>query len=363
MKKMIKVLSINLTVLLGLLMILEIVLRLAGIQTMVAKERKSQEWKNRYQYVCEKISKQSLEVNDNFYTDADGIFKARAGYSELSENEDDEILINNDGFRGKPFEYVKTRRPKILLIGDSFTWGASAKPIRNSYADLLEEAGYYVYNAGIPGTDPQQYAMIADKYTIKLKPDIVVVCVNMGNDVGIRPLFIKPNKNLHYATNYGFLLGYDDRGRFFKDAQAAVDYLKKSKCGYSSGPVDYFVYQTVIGKIVANAVTRQNRNPKYDGTKKWVKDALLGIKHTCDQNGAKYIVFIIPSVKQDVQPNKSVQKNLYLFDGLPYYYPVNMEKSDYCEPPNNHFNNRGHRKYADFMIGVLKKNGYEPHRR
>jgi len=357
MKKIIKIILINLVVLIVFLMILEVVLRLAGMETIIKMEQKTPEWKNRYQSLCLKISSQKLECVNSFYTDHEGFFKANADYFANSKNKRN-IWINRDGFRGNPFESVKTSRPKILLIGDSFVWGASADPFTNSFADLLGSAGYHVYNAGIPGTDPQQYAMIAEKYTARLKPDIVAVCVYLGNDVRKSPLLMAPNQNLHYDTNYGFLLGYDDSGRFFKDAGEAFSYLKKRKCGDVSGPVDYFIYKTVIGKGIKSAVTRENRGPNFDGTKKWVRDSLQRIQDTCDKNGTKCIFFIIPFLNQDFQKNKSIQKNLHLFAGFSHYYPENLGKSDYCKPPNNHLNNPGHKKYADFMIRVLKQNKF-----
>ena len=356
MWRIIKVLLINLMVLLVLLVALEVTLRLAGMETIVAENHKTPGRMDRFRHICDKVNKQNLEVYDRFYTDSEGIFKAR---QTLSKNGKDKISINNDGFRGKPFECIQTSKPKILLIGDSFAWGATAEPLKNSYADLLEEAGYYVYNAGIPGTDPQQYAMIADKYTAKLKPDILAVCVYLGNDISNRPLLIEPNKNAHYVTNFGFLRGYDHHNRFFNDAREAFDYMKKRECGYISGPLDYIIFKTVIGRALENLITGTNRNPRFDGTKKWVSNALHSVQKTCDRHNAKCIFFLIPFVHQDVQRNKSIQKNLYLFEGLSYYYPEHMEKTDYCEPPNNHFNNRGHRKYADFMIKVLKQNGFD----
>ena len=353
MKKIIQIVSINIGILLALLVILEIALRLGGMETIMEVERKSQVGDIRYQSICRKISTGNLEFYNSFYTDSEGIFRANPDYHAKFG-----LLINADGFRGHPFENVKTARPKILLIGDSFVFGASAKPRTNSFADLLEAAGYYVYNAGIPGTDPQQYALIAGKYTARLKPDIVAVVITLSNDVTTRPLIVQPNKNLHYISNAGFMLGYDDNGHFFKDAGEAFEYLKKRKCGYNIGLVDYFILKTVIGRGISRAIAGENRSPKFDGTKKWVTDSVRQIQDTCDKNGTKCIVFLIPFVHADVQPDKSIANNLYLFKGFSYYYPENLEKSDYCEPPNNHLNNKGHRKYADFIINVLKQNGF-----
>jgi len=179
----------------------------------------------------------------------------------------------------------------------------------------------------------------------------------MANDISTRPLLVQPYKNLHYISNAGFLLGYDDRGRFFKDDQEVLQYLKKRKCGYCTGLGDYFFLKTVMGRGMYGVFHKNQTH--FDGTKKWVRTALQQIQDTCDKNTTKCMFFLIPFVNQDIQKDKSIQSNFHLFEGFSYQYPENFEKNDYCEPPNNHFNNQGHKKYADFIIGVLKQKGFD----
>jgi hypothetical protein len=355
MKKTLLVILVNFVVLAVLLVVLEVFLRLAGMESIVGKEKKAQRWKTRYQEVCRKIKTEKLVVYDSFSTDGEGLFKANPEYFRQAQ---EKISINQDGFRGHPFEFVDTSRRKVFLIGDSFVWGNGAEPLSECFADLLEEAGYHIYNGGIPGTDPQQYAMVAEKYAPVLKPDLVAVCVYMGNDVSPRPLLMMPGKNLHYVSNFGFFLGYDDKGRFFKDGREAFQYLKKRKCGHCTDIWDRLVFKTVIGKGIYG-VFHRNRFPRADGTKRWVRESLIRIRDTCQKHGSEFILLLIPSVNQDVRKNITIDNNLDLFQDLPCYYPNNLEKSDYREPPDNHFNNQGHIKYANFIIEVFKQHGFE----
>jgi len=360
MKKTIKIIVINMAVLSVLSIILEIGLRLVGMETLHGLEKKKPNWEQRYLPTCKKILKTPVVFYNQFYTDSEGFFKANPQtFAKLNTQASGGVSINTDGFRGNEFKYLETSKPKILLIGDSFTWGAAARPITNSYADLLQKAGYYVYNGGIPGTDLQQYAMVAEKYTPLLKPDVVAVCVYMGNDVSTRPLLLKPGKNLHYDTSVGFLLGYDDNGNFFKNAREAFLYLKKRKCGYCGNLWDFFLFKTVIGKGIYRLL-HQGPGLPYDPTRKWIKTALKKIQDTCTANDSRMIIFLVPFKNQDTAKAKSIERNLPLFEGFCYYYPKNLEKSDYQLPPDKHFNNKGHRKFADFIIGILKQKGYYP---
>jgi hypothetical protein len=361
MKRIIKIVSFNIALLVVLLVILEIILRFAGMSTIFEMERKEPGWEGRYKKFCMMLATSDVKFYNSFYTDSEGIFKANPGYYTNPKNKKagGNFAVNRDGFRGNLFEYVQTPRTKILLIGDSFTWGGTARPITNSFADLLQQAGYYVYNSGIPGVDPQQYALIAKKYTPLLKPDVVAVCLYLGNDVSPRPLLVKPNKNLHYITNFGFLLGYDDNGNFFKDGPDAFRYFKSRKCGCCDDPWSYFFFKTVVGKAVYK-ILNLRRGITIDPSRKWVTKALSEIQETCRINGSRFMVFIIPFVNHDKQPNKTIEKNSHLFKDFPYYYPGVYPKSDYQPLPDKHFNNQGHRKFADFIIKVLKQNGYEP---
>lgn len=91
--------------------------------------------------------------------------------------------INSDGFRSITFKNYNTAKTKVLLLGDSFTWGNAASNLTSSFADLLAAKGYVVFNTGISGADPAQYQAIARQYIPLLKPDIIIVNFFMGNDI------------------------------------------------------------------------------------------------------------------------------------------------------------------------------------
>jgi hypothetical protein len=355
MIRSIRIVAINLALLLLLLVGLEIALRLAGRDSIAGMEKKAPGWASRYKQPCAALATRKIRFFHSFYTDGEGIFKADPGY--FSTGNPAGIAINHDGFRGNPFTFVETSRPKILLIGDSFTWGAAAEPLGNSFADLLDQAGYHVYNGGIPGTDPQQYALIAKKYTPLLKPDVVAICLYLGNDVSARPLRVLPNKNLHYMSNFGFFLGYDDNGNFFKDAGEAFRYFKNRKCGCSTDPWNYFLFKTVVGRGVYRVLNGRQHVP-YDPERQWLRAALAGIRDACRVNGSELMLFLIPLVNRDTRKNKSMEKNLHWFEGLPYYYPADFTPDDYQSPPGKHFNNLGHRRFADFIIRTLRQKGF-----
>lgn len=360
MKRAAVLVGINLAVTIALVVCLELFLRAMGMETISEADRRSPEWRSVSQRICSRIEERQLAVADMYFTGADGIFKAnRAYFSSAKSRAADGVSINAEGFRGNEFEPVATGRKKLFLIGDSFTWGQTARPIALSFADRLQAAGYHVYNGGIPGTDTQQYALVAEKYVPRLEPDVVAVFVFLGNDVEPTPFLFRPNKTLHYVTSVGFLRGYDDNGNFFENAAEAVRYLENRKCGRATSPWGYLLFQTVVGRGIFGALYH-GPGMKSDPSRRWVVDNLNRIKRVSERNGARFVVFLIPARFADVAEEESLERNLHLFAGFEHHFPRSIVDSDYQRPANQHFNNKGHRKYADFVIDVLTRDGYPP---
>lgn len=358
MKKAIKIVLINLLVLIILLVGLELILRIAGKDSIHEKELKVKSWGKKYKIICDRILKERSIAYDSFYTDDTGLFKANRNFYSNPANRSTDVIINSQGFRGNEFVPADTPKTKILLVGDSFTWGAAAVPLTESFADLVQRAGYHVYNAGIPGTDLVQYERVAAKYTPALKPDVVAVCLYLGNDLKKYPHPLLPNKNLHYTTNFGMLNGFDDQGKYFKNAQQAFAYLENRKCGHCTGLWERFIYKTVIGSAIYKLLNK-NRLTFYQN-KEWIPQALKRIERICKENNSRFMLFLLPVVKRNEKKHNSMKEHAHLFSGFTYYLPANLQTSDYEKPPRNHFINSGHRKYADFIIETLTKEGFPP---
>ncbi|MCA1632751.1 MAG: GDSL-type esterase/lipase family protein [Acidobacteria bacterium] len=96
--------------------------------------------------------------------------------------------INRLGFRDREFTLTKEAGTRVLVIGDSFTygWGVSAE---QSWPKVLEaslrERGYdiEVANLGQPGASPVADAQTAVRAIPLLKPDIVIVGITQGDDL------------------------------------------------------------------------------------------------------------------------------------------------------------------------------------
>ena len=99
---------------------------------------------------------------DNYHrTDLNNEFSKKLAHLKQTDlqNIDTSIInysknpINKEGFHSLEFIQYKSSKKKVLLLGDSFTWGHSTSNKTNSFANELLAKGYIVYNTGISGAD------------------------------------------------------------------------------------------------------------------------------------------------------------------------------------------------------------------
>jgi len=97
--------------------------------------------------------------------------------------------INRLGFRGlDPVNMDNAPTRKILLIGDSFTYGWGLD-YENTWGHILQcaltDSGLdaEVYNCGKPGCNPEEYVSIAQRAIPVLKPDLIILSILQGDDL------------------------------------------------------------------------------------------------------------------------------------------------------------------------------------
>lgn len=98
------------------------------------------------------------------------------------------VRTNSLGLREREIDPVLEKGSRIIVLGDSYTygWGVDAE---ETWVRLLEEhmrkAGYDVQtvNLGKPGTGPPDYANLAEEVIPLLQPAMVLVGMLQGNDL------------------------------------------------------------------------------------------------------------------------------------------------------------------------------------
>lgn len=274
--------------------------------------------------------------------------------------------LNTDGFRGIEFKNYPTAKKKILLLGDSFTWGHSTQNKTNSFADLLLAKGYVVYNTGISGADPAQYLAVAKKYIPLLKPDYVVVNFFMGNDIQYYKRTVQPYMPIHYCCNASNLIACPN-GIYFANQMQAYQFVKAHYHIPVRNWFDKLCSLTATGTLLWKVMAKFNFHVStipveyeayWKATEKYKSDLpvcngeLKELEQVCNINGSKFMLIAIPEIRNGrlINPDEVP----HLFDSLTYKLPAQITTADY-EASNGHYNEEGQRKHAAYIQSLMEK--------
>lgn len=271
--------------------------------------------------------------------------------------------VNAFGFKSIDFRKIDNSKPSVLMLGDSYTFGHSASAYHKSFPDILLARGYTVYNSGITGTDVAQYLAVAKRWIPELRPDVVVVNFYMGNDIAYYRREVGPDRPVFFTTNAGIMMACPDGVQLW-NAEEAYDL-----CMHWVGiPQDRGIFDRVMaGTTITSAIYgilwrngivkhRPDFVDLYYSKVKEVKtdypysrNELLKIDSIAGANGSRIIISVIPELLS--KGFRRAEDVPDAFTGI-NYAQIDLDEED-CEPRGGHFNDRGHRRYADFLQKLI----------
>lgn len=272
--------------------------------------------------------------------------------------------INPDGFRGFPFDTFPEGKTKVLFLGDSFTFGFDATPLRRSFVDQFGEMNPCLHplNGGIPGGDLATYAKVAEVYIPKIKPEIVVVCL-YANDRVFYPKKLSPGQISDiFMTDKGVLFKENnfykkDSIQVFANAEEAYHALLSE---YTTRYISPRSLKWMLDRSVFLAQCYEWLDIRcHQRFGMAVKKANHSIEYT-DQisaivkaYGGMPLFTIIPH-RSDLEPEHNMEFFRQMVqEDTPLYFPEGITLSHYGAAPRIHFNNEGHAFYAEFLTALL----------
>jgi hypothetical protein len=325
---------------------------------------------------------------DDFKIEADPIYQPRflsdeVGINHIIPNEGVLMrgsIINAEGFRGR-INYSKwtvdsvrkaTGKKVIMIIGDSFVEGCCADSVSNSFPDLIHKEGKYVIlNFGVAGSDPVQYELIAKKYVKELMPDKVIVVFYFGNDILTFERPPSPGSPLNFPFRNNKWISSvapnhlaQKMNYVFKNAQEAYGFymdhytLKGQTRNAFEKALSYSVIFSKIYLFLEHKKAQREwnkMNPDFHVNVEEItyKNA-KNITRACDSAKVQCVFTGIPSPAEADKKVKLLDKYKPYFKEIKFYEPDNLNLTDYDGTDiGNHFNNEGHRKYAEFLKKIL----------
>lgn len=149
------------------------------------------------------------------------------------------VETNAHGFRTHEFFPRQANEYRIMILGDSFTYGYNANQSQ-TYPAMLERLlqdhvtkNITVYSLGVPGYSTIQYALLTNIYLDYLKPNLVIVAEDLSdfsqdaeniqnfaldqNGIPLNPKELpQPTDQEHFAIGqYGRLTAFNDTSSFW----------------------------------------------------------------------------------------------------------------------------------------------------
>lgn len=282
--------------------------------------------------------------------------------------------FNAEGFRSIPFRNDTTDRPKILVIGDSYVYGLIAMPFHASFVDNLLAKGYMVYAAGIPGTDPSQYAAIAQKYIPIIQPDLVVMCFYEGNDYMLfdrpstanRPIEYLTNAGFYQSSPYGQFLTVDSCYRYYASLITIPDLtthgLNKVLSTSALGSLLWgFLLQREVVQHPALAASHQAIAQLQQAfTPQITAKYIQQFDSACRAHRVPVLYTAIPDQRSAFNKDKPLvtadtAKLHQVFGSLPVYQSYSLHSNTDFGKKNSHFSKAGAAVFSSFLDSCLQR--------
>ena len=257
-------------------------------------------------------------------------------------------------------------RSRILLLGDSVTWGMSAD-LGASYAETLSAAfpDAIIWNTGIPGTGTNQARMVVEVYAPRLQPQLTVLGFVMNDfDDNLLPVdswinALDASGQVIHLRKYAI----DEAENVIELDQYTLGYIQAHGIAPPSSALEARLGPTRLGSLLLRLRDKLQSAGSADEklTRRWqiTKQHLMELKHAVVASGSDFLVVLVPGPADIVSAGPRFQMAVTLMQelGIPYLNPLASldPAADYAVPPDDHWNNAGHQKAGELLSDCVQR--------
>jgi hypothetical protein len=257
---------------------------------------------------------------------------------------------------------------RILVLGDSFTWGASAD-YGQGWVDILERElqaaePVIVWNAAMPGTGTSQAMLTARNLLPIMQPDLVILGFHSGNDFA---------DNLYPYDRFINVIAADGssvpvqqysigaNGEPLRETNAVIQYRANgytvSSVSGIGARVDALLRRTRLGTLLIGAY----RVATWDSYNIPPTQVLLAdLNQLVSESDSELHVVIIPEERDTLNPGQKYEAtvtvlenaNIPYVDTLPVLAIADFQNEN---PGNKHLNNAGHGKVGQVVVDYVQQ--------
>jgi lysophospholipase L1-like esterase len=279
----------------------------------------------------------------------------------LKPHEGGPLATNELGLSDGP--YRADADVKILLLGDSISWGDSIDDQKQVFASVMEEMladrdprkSFEVINSGVPGYSTFQEKRYLELHGDELDPDLVILqfCLN---DVVER---------FHALAGYGggnIFLGVDTR----EAIKGVHGVLLRSSRAYEQA-IRWAQKRSRRREMYSvTQLARDDLSPELEAAWSLALEELDGIDEWTSRRGIPALLVIAPyrfQLKSPLelrQPQKRLivhaeDRNIAVLDLLPAFAAASRDQSVDLFADENHFSVAGHALAAEFLTAQARE--------
>ena len=187
---------------------------------------------------------------------------------------------------------------------------------------------------------------------------------------------MRPHQKIYHVTNAGWLQAYDEKGRYMEAQDAYALYLERSNELLDLLPDDRpdsmlerVLLKSALGSTLWLRISQlrsragahempASASSPFDEPdleqrlrlERETTENLRRIERAARVAGARFFLFVIPVNPELETHENSVEDNRQVFGELEALIPPGLSADDYAPLPQDHFNNAGHEKFAQFML-------------
>ena len=276
--------------------------------------------------------------------------------------------VNRQGYADADdftWDDVYEDRPRILLLGDSFTFGMIAD-FGRSFAELLdaEIPEAVIWNTGIPGSGTHNAIAAFNVYGRILKPHLTILgFYNNDYDDNLNPVDAWLNAigadgkavvmRTHIVDEWENVIAFD-----IED----IEYFLSFSHFPPDSELERLLRSTQLGTLLHRlSDLNEPRVPvdtRFSRREQVTRGFVQELRDAVAAQGSAFLVHLIPGKDDLGNPGKRYQLTQEIMESLeiPYLNPISILDpiADYRQPHDIHWNNAGHQKVGEVLSACVR---------
>lgn len=255
---------------------------------------------------------------------------------------------------------------RVLLLGDSFTYGMSAD-VGSSFAERLDQtlAGSVIWNTGIPGGGTHQALAAFEVYAPRLRPHLTILGFVMNDfDDNLLPIdswlnAIDPSGNAVAIRMFKVDSAEKVSRHDVDDIEYFLTYWKIPPANELERQLGHTRLGTLLLGLVDAIEARQPADARFGRREQVTRDFLQELRDSVYDHGSEFALLLVPGPEDIGRPGMRylLARDIVNSLAIPYIDPIDqlVLPADYAPSPDDHWSNSGHQKVGAILVDCINE--------